>query len=307
MKQVVFNVGGALSTYIEFEDKTLLVDVGKSDTFNPIIDFLLPLYKRRGTTKDEGKYNLDQLIISHPHNDHISAIEDLNNNFYLELLTCPNDNEGMKDIEKINWDLFDENENINILREMLVWRSPPLQTTDLHNEFIYYIPPKEVEKNNDLSTESYCNNISIAVYVRINGTKIFMPGDLQKQGMEYIISNNILLRNILNEGVDILIAPHHGLRSSFSSYMFDHIKNKKARCINIVSEKTTTEDSNRQVDSRYSSKEFCNGDNNLPTSNDIVYQRKTSNGHIFINYSTPNKPTIEIIDNKDTLIKRFLN
>ena len=307
MKQVVFNVGGALSTYIEFENKTLLVDIGKSETFNPIIDFLSPLYRKRDTIKSNEKYNLDQLIISHPHGDHISAIIDFNNNFFPKLLTCPNDNEGMKDVEKINWDLIDDNDNVSLLREMLKGREPPLQTTDLHNEFIYYIPPKEVEKNNDLSTESYCNNISIAVYVRINGTKIFMPGDLQKQGMEYIISNNISLRNILNEGVDILIAPHHGLRSSFSSYMFDRIKNKKTRCINIISEKITTEDSNRQVDSRYSSKEFCNGDNNLSTSNDIVYQKKTSNGHIFINYSITGKPNIEIIDDMNTLIKKFLN
>ncbi|WP_461247931.1 ComEC/Rec2 family competence protein [Treponema sp. R6D11] len=240
MKQVIFNVGGALSTYIEFENKTLLVDIGKSETFNPIIDFLLPLYRKRGAIKSNEKYILDQLIISHPHSDHISAIVDFNNNFCPKLLTCPNDNEGMKDIEKINWSFFDDYDNVKILKEMLKWREPPLQTTDLQNEFIYYIPPKEVEKNNDLSTESYCNNISIAVYVRINGTKIFMPGDLQKQGMEYIISHDILLRNILNEGVDILIAPHHGLRSSFSSYMFEHIKNKKTRCINIVSEKETT-------------------------------------------------------------------
>jgi len=308
MKQVVFNVGGALSTYIEFENKTLLVDIGKSDDFNPIIEFLLPLYRKRSAVKNiDGKYCLDQLIISHPHNDHISAITDFNNTFYPELLTCPNDNEGIKDIEKINWDLIDDNDNVRLLRKMLIGRKPPLTTTDLHNEFIYFIPPREVEKNNDLSTESYCNNISIAVYVRINGTKIFMHGDLQKQGMEYIISNKMLMRNILNEGVDILIAPHHGLRSSFSSYMFDHIKNKKTRCINIVSEKLTTEDSNRQVDSRYSSKEYCNGENNLSTSNDTVYQKKTSNGHIFINYSTPNKPNIEIIDSKDTLIKKFLN
>lgn len=309
MTQVIFNVGGALSTYIEFENKTLLVDIGKSETFNPIIDFLSPLYRKRNATKNNGKYNLDQLIISHPHNDHISAITDFNNNFYPELLTCPNDNPGMLENEKINWDLFDDNDNVSLLREMLIGRDPPLRTTDLHNEFIYYIPPRYVENNSALTTkpETYCNNISIAVYVRINGTKVFMPGDLQKQGMEYIISNNMSLRNILNEGVDILIAPHHGLRSSFSSYMFEHIKSKKTRCINIVSEKTTTEYSNRQIDSRYSSKEFCNGENNLSTYDETVYQRKTSNGHIFIDYSISGEPNIEIIDNKDTLIKKFLN
>ena len=39
MKQVIFNVGGALSSYIEFDDKKLLVDIGKSQDFNPISDF----------------------------------------------------------------------------------------------------------------------------------------------------------------------------------------------------------------------------------------------------------------------------
>jgi mRNA degradation ribonuclease J1/J2 len=91
MKQVVFNVGGALSTYIEFDENTLMVDIGKSDSFNPIIDFLLPLYKksnRRKYSLDNTKYYISQLIISHPHNDHISAIEDFNKYFYPELLTC---------------------------------------------------------------------------------------------------------------------------------------------------------------------------------------------------------------------------
>ena len=45
MKQVVFNVGGALSVYTEFDDKKLLIDVGKSSDFNPVVDFLVPLYK----------------------------------------------------------------------------------------------------------------------------------------------------------------------------------------------------------------------------------------------------------------------
>jgi beta-lactamase superfamily II metal-dependent hydrolase len=110
MKQVVFNVGGALSTYIEFDGNTLMVDIGKSDSFNPIIDFLLPLYKksrRRKYSLDNTKYYISQLIISHPHNDHISAVEDFNKYFHPELLTCPNDNAGMKEIEKINWELFE--------------------------------------------------------------------------------------------------------------------------------------------------------------------------------------------------------
>jgi beta-lactamase superfamily II metal-dependent hydrolase len=306
MKQVVFNVGGALSTYIEFDGNTLLVDIGKSDSFNPITDFLLPLYKKRNSKKSSisTKYHIDQFVVSHPHNDHISAIEDFNTNFYPELLTCPNDNSGMDESHKINWDLVDDNENVEILRQMLAGRQPPLRTTNTKNEFIYYIPPKNVERNNDLTNESYCNNISIAVYVRANGSKIFMPGDLQKLGMEYLINTNISCSNILREGVDVLITPHHGLRSSFSTVMFDTMKNKKTRCLNIVSEKSTTTDSTRQVDTRYSTSEYCKGENNLSPS--PVYQRKTSNGHIYIDYSSFSSPQFEIIADTNSLITKFL-
>jgi hypothetical protein len=127
-----------------------------------------------------------------------------------------------------------------------------------------------------------------------------------KNGMEAIIKENSSLRSRLQEGVDILIAPHHGLRSSFSTYMFNRIKNNKTRCLNIVSEKPTSSDSNRQVDSRYSTNDYCEGKNNLSSDHLPVYQRKTSNGHIFIDYSIGGKPSFEIIGDNDTLIRKFL-
>jgi beta-lactamase superfamily II metal-dependent hydrolase len=309
MKQVVFNVGDALSTYIEFANTSLLIDIGKSKQFNPILDFLLPLYRRRNAKKSTvsaSKYHIDQFIVSHPHNDHISAIEDFDNNFSPGLLTCPNDNEGMEYSRKINWKLVDDNGNVQILRKMLIGREPPLATADLYDEFIYYISPKSVENNSELLNESYCNNISIAVYVRSNGTKIFMPGDLQKLGMEYLLKTNMSFSNILREGVDVLIAPHHGLRSSFSTKMFDTFKNNKTQCLNIVSEKMTTPDSDRQVDTRYSTKEYCNGENNFSTSYSPVYQRKTSSGHILIDYARYARPTFEIIQDKTVLLNKFL-
>ena len=308
MKQVIFNVGGALSTYIEFDDNTLLVDIGKSDFFNPINDFLLPLYKKRNAKKStisSIKYHIDQLVISHPHNDHINAIDDFDKNFCPQLLTCPNDNPGQDESFKVNWDLIDNNDNVQILREMLIKRDPPLIPINEINEFIYYIRPKYVERNDDLKNESYCNNISIAVFVKINGSTILMPGDLQKLGMQFLINTDPLYYNILREGVDVLIAPHHGLRSSFSTVMFDTIKNKKTRCLNIVSEKITTADSARQVDTRYSTNEYCKGENNLLPP--PVYQRKTSNGHIYIDYANYSSPKFEIITDKNALIEKFFN
>jgi Predicted hydrolase (metallo-beta-lactamase superfamily) len=313
MKQVIFNVGGALSSYIEFDDKTLLVDVGKSSDFNPITDFLLPLYKKRDSVKgvnNSTKYHIDQLLISHPHKDHISAIEDFDSYFYPELLTTPNDNVGMPNGHNINWDLVGNEKDSSIikLREMLVGRQPPLRATSDQNEFIYYIGPEEVENNSTLSTESYCNNISIVIFILINQYRVFLPGDIQKEGMIRIIDNNYWLKNKLKGGVDVLITPHHGLQSSFSTYLYDNMKENKTRCLHIISEKVNNPDEARDIDTRYSSTNFCMGENNLRGGNgtDKCYQVKTSRGHVYIDYSTQRNPTFEIISDVNSVIKKFL-
>lgn len=307
MKQIIFNVGGALATYTEFDDKKLLVDLGKSTDFNPITDFLLPLYQKRNSLRSSyssTKYQIDQLIISHPHKDHISSIIEFEEYFHPDLLTCPNDNNGMPEGHKINWDKFEKNAYIDKLREMLVGRQPPLRTTSDQNEFIYYLPPNEVENSTLLSNESYCNNISIVVFLIVNQHRVFFPADIQKEGMIELLNKNYNLRNKLKGGVDVLITPHHGLRSSFSAEMFSEFKNKKTRCLNIVSEKINTTDA-REVDSRYSTYDYCEGCNNIG-GQDNHYQVKTSRGHLLIDYKPNNQPSFEIVTDKDELIKKFM-
>lgn len=309
MKQVIFNVGGALSTYTEFDDKKLMIDLGKSNDFHPISDFLLPLFEQRNDKKSfiaPEKFMIDQLLVSHPHNDHISGIKEFNDDFYADLLTCPNDNNGMEETHKINWDLFEDNSNIDILKEMLINRDPPLRTTSDQNEFIYYIPPNDVEQSQELLDESYHNNISIVVFIIVNGHRVFFPGDIQKLGMEKIINSNHYLKNKLKGGVDILITPHHGLRSSFSTTLFDHMANNKTKCLNIVSEKINSTDK-REVDTRYSSSEYCSGLNNLGDKENPSYQVKTSRGHLLIDYTHHEKPYIEIINDNDELIDKFIH
>lgn len=314
MRQIVFNVGGALSTYIEFDDKTLLVDVGKSSEFNPINDFLLPLYKKRNAEKSKSnfsKYHIDQLLISHPHKDHISAIEDFDTHFNPELLTTPNDNYGMPQGHLINWEKIGNEDDASIkkLREMLVGRQPPLRAASDQNEFIFYIPPEEIENDTQLSsTESYHNNIGIVVFLIVNNYRVFLPGDIQKEGMKKLIDDNHSLKNKLKGGIDVLIAPHHGLKSSFSTHLFEHMKNKKTRSINIVSEKVNNPDESRDVDTRYSSADYCMGENNLRGGNGIdkCYQKKTSTGHIVIDYNQKNNPVFSIYPDIKDAITHFI-
>jgi len=303
MKQVIFNVGGALSSYIEANGKKIIVDLGKNSDFSPTQDFLLPYFNKNYAKNSKGKYDIDQLIISHPHNDHISDIKNFDESFYASLLTTPNDNEGMPENEKLNWDLITNptDDYVKYLREkMLPGRNPPLKSSNPTNLFIYYIKPSDCEESTDLEKSNYSNNVSIATYLRINGYRVLMPGDLMKDGMKYLIDNDSGYRNRIKEGVDFLITPHHGLKSSFSTKLFKKMKGQKSKRLHIVSEKPSSADSNRVVDSRYSTSDYCEGVNNLSTNEDKVYQRKTSRGHIFINYNS-SAPVVKILTNSELL------
>lgn len=52
MKTVIFNVGAALSAYVESDNHKIVIDLGKSSNFSPVTDFLLPLFKKRGEEKN---------------------------------------------------------------------------------------------------------------------------------------------------------------------------------------------------------------------------------------------------------------
>lgn len=297
MKVVIFNVGGALSSYIEIGLSQIVIDIGKGNDFSPVNDFILPLFEREGYRKflHDGlyKYNISQLIISHPHRDHLSDIQDFDAHIYPIWLTTPNDKRGKNSKESINWQAIDtpDDENVKYLRQrMLPSRNMSFQMAT--NEMsIAYLLPKSVE-NNDLLSEdnSYTNDISLTIFIKGDKYSCFFPGDLQKQAMHELLSDNSTLlfygknklKNRLGNGVDFLICPHHGLRSSFSTDLFSCMKEGRTNKLNIIPEKPTKDGDKRQVDSRYSTSDYCNGNNNLSTNDAPVYQRKTSNGHIFI-------------------------
>lgn len=285
MKVVVFNVGPALSAYVELRDYKIVVDLGKGNDFSMVNDFLLPLYKKRGESKYIGdKYYLSQVFISHPHKDHISDLGNLEEHFHIDLYTTPNDlSKGAEGYKNVNWNLVDDPDcaEVKKVKDVYKGRTLPLRVCDPSRMTIGYIYPGWVENEDTLKKESYTNNISIALYIH-SGYRIFFAADIQKEGMKKLLNDNPELKKKIGQGVDFLICPHHGLRSSFSTELFNTMKGGKTKKLNIVSEKANGDD-NRNVDSRYSSTDYCEGENNLSTDGKKVCQRKTSLGHIFIN------------------------
>lgn len=319
MKKIaIFNVGGALSCYIEIDDKKSLIDLGASPDFSPVDDFLLPLAKRGKFTTgsliyNSGKFLIDQLFLSHLDKDHISDYGKFRETFHPDYMTCPNDNKNQDEMFKVNRDLLGaESETRTLVLDDMMGRGttderrPNLKPTNplisLTEEIsIHYLIPRYCEKN-EILNKAYANNISLVLFIRCLDKTILFTGDLLKEGMKCLIENDKTLRdNLETYGIDYLIAPHHGLETSFSELLFQTIRGNKTK-LNIISEKVRSSDSveNRSnVDSRYYDSNYSTGNNSLGQ-----YGVKTSLGHIVIDLEA-SVNLIKRINDNNILINEF--
>lgn len=315
-KIVIFNVGGALSAYVEFGQKKSLIDLGASSSFSPIDDFLIPLAKRgKFSTNGSEKYLIDQLFLSHLDNDHISDYKKFRELFHPDYMTCPNDNPNQNIDFKVNRELLGvENENREIVLEDMMKRgttdtrrpnlpisssNPLISLTDELS--IFYIPPSVCETDEDLKS-GYANNISLVLLIKSGYKTILFPGDILKNGMQFLINNCQEFKNSLSSfGLNYLVAPHHGLETSFPSILFETISGNKTD-LNIISEKPRSEESeeNRSnVDSRYNDTNYSTGNNTLD-----CLGVKTSTGHIIIDFESSHS-LVEKFTNIEDVINQF--
>lgn len=314
MKTVIFNVGAGLSVYAEYRNLSIVIDLGKSVNFSPVNDFLVPLFEKRKTLKikeNKGKYGISQLVISHPHKDHLADIKDFDKNFYPYLITTPNSKSDNEDGLKLNSKIIDTPDDPDILhlKNMITNRNLPLECIDKNSMELAYLYPEDVENDSELKTNTYTNNVSLSLFLKYRNYSIFLPGDIQKSGMDALLGEHSTVRNknggnlreLLAEGVDFLVCPHHGLKSSFSTTLFSVMKNGKTNKLNIIPEKTTNPGDGRQIDGRYQGSDYCFGNNNQSVFGKKVYSHKTSVGHLFINKSGDITQTNDI----DEIIELF--
>jgi len=146
---------------------------------------------------------------------------------------------------------------------MLPGRTPPLRATqdDDTDGFIfkiYYLKPETCETHKNLSSQNYTNNLSIIARLNYKGNVVLFCGDMMKDGMDQILKESNLKSDLSKYGVNFLIVPHHGLRSSFSTDLFSAMRGGKTK-LNIISERLTSEESKEQIDDRYSHEDYATG------------------------------------------------
>lgn len=200
----VFNVGRGLAICARFpQNYGFIYDEGSSDDFSPrkfmeenIVGYF---------DKYDGK-QFAQVILSHPHADHIAEIANESGKYYeTGLWTCPHDKDHSsseyKD-EKVNFKRInnpdDKKSLIDSYRNAYAKRTLPLQTirkddaTVPNVEYgIFYARPPECEELYPSDDQKYSNSISMVFYMRHGNQNILIPGDITPEAFEKVLEGDI--------------------------------------------------------------------------------------------------------------------
>ena len=271
MAMTIFDVGRGQCIAIRTPNNHLvLVDCGCSDDFSPV----QALAANRGLWAGRDGYALTQLIISHPHTDHIADIESLTRLMPPSMIVRRTD--------------------VNITR--VAGNSAP--STAFRHYRQVYLPPQytsgipigtypdwgdgcqvlsywlDEPRANQVSANdnSYINNTSIVTIVKYKGYAFAITGDMETEGIAALLLSNtnfgaqiIKTNDLFGQpvgGVHFLVTPHHGHPSGFSTTWFEWTG--PTRIFNVVSERRLSagEDPSRaRVDTRYSDAQFSLANN----------------------------------------------
>jgi len=196
----LFNVNRGLSIFIRLpNNKAIIYDVGRSTEFKP-----LSFIKNHIFYKLKHPQPIKQIVLSHPHLDHIAELKYLRkewNLFNPSLLTCPHDKS--KD-EKVNWKRVnnpnkEETKRIlKIYKRLYDKRSPPLQcpAPEKNDQYdvevgLFYIRPPICEKLfPPQKDQEYTNSLSLVFWYRHGKNTILLPGDITPEAMKYLLEEN---------------------------------------------------------------------------------------------------------------------
>jgi len=220
----MWDVGRGDATLIMGPEENAIIDLGKHPNgFSPSKHIA-----------SEGIDDIGFLLISHPDEDHIQDIV----NFFEEYspTTLRRPTSATPYIEHKRQNVYPNNDRYQeIARKYLeiderysgsVSVSPKSENrnsgltfkSSSHDPEDIGIPAvDELESDDDPNI----NDLSFLTVMEYNGFKLLTIGDLEDDAIEQFLDKSYIQNRI--SGTDILIAPHHGLDSSYTSELFEYI------------------------------------------------------------------------------------
>ena len=179
--------------------------------------------------------HLDYLVISHPHADHISDIQNM-----LKLGLQPKVLHRPRNIDSELIRSSHQDKYSGSVESYLKWectyRNPVPSELDPSNPSNY----GGVQMNffsQDKSGTKNLNNYSIVSVIKYAAEKIVIPGDIETAGWKTLLEKIDFKQAIM--GTTIFVASHHGREAGFHSDVFKYFKPD----IVIVSDKPSTDTS----------------------------------------------------------------
>ena len=181
-----------------------------------------------------GVSQLDMVVVTHPHMDHIADIL----SFDLlspRILTRPRHLTpddiigGHSNIEPEAVEIYKKYLEVNGRYTGPVYDDPSIASNN-GGVYIEHFHPMQSPKSN-------LNNHSIVTVMEYEGVKILSPGDNEHPSWEELLADRVFQDSI--QGTHVLVAPHHGRESGFHSGLFDHI----SPLITIISDGRTVDTS----------------------------------------------------------------
>lgn len=228
-------------------------------------------------------YALDNLIITHPHGDHIADIEAIHDKIGFFVLTG-----GYNPfIDKIALEKIDFRKRgqeaakkfVEIVKKYTVKINATEDRVALAKPLCTVKKKRFFEYDDTVDL----NDLSWLVSLEIGTTKVLFAGDLTCSGIKKILSSDKAedFRNFV-KGTTILKVPHHGRENGCSEEMFNAFGREPLLCI--------------------ASDEILN-ERNEGTSNIQWYTDRTSDEKIIINGEMQNRKVLTTRQDKDIYVK----
>ena len=196
LRLTVLDVGQGLAVVLEAPDQVLVYDAGPAygSRFNAGAGVIAPYLRSRGHTQ------IDQLVVSHEDMDHAGGLPGLMDAMPAgELILGP----GLGEILIADTYLPTDS---RVCEAGQTW-SWPLGDSNGASQDVYFemLAP---DSYSSLTEQPEGNNYSCVLLIRWRDQLILLPGDIERD-----IEAGLLADQLLPE-VDILLAPHHGSKTS---------------------------------------------------------------------------------------------
>jgi beta-lactamase superfamily II metal-dependent hydrolase len=195
----IFGIGKADAIFITTKNHTVMIDTGENKHGPQIADYLFS----RNITE------IDYLIITHFHKDHIGGADTIIKNFKIGEVIVPNYGKDSKQYSQFAEAMREADIDETILTETMefVLDDSKFTVYPSGQEYYYYGDTEDDEENEDDDDSSVNeNNFSIAVSVNHGNNNFLFTGDAKSKRLKELLS----IDDIINTEYTFLKVPHHG-------------------------------------------------------------------------------------------------